>query len=86
MDFSSFRTRGTDRWPHQQIADTIEAAIDSGELRPGEPVPSEQRLMQETGAARGTVRRAMALLREKGKIYTIPQLGSFIAPRDGRPD
>jgi len=49
-------------------------------------VPSEQRLMQETGAARGTVRRAMALLREKGKIYTIPQLGSFIAPRDGRPD
>jgi DNA-binding GntR family transcriptional regulator len=36
--------------------------------------------MDETGAARGTVRHAMALLREKGLIYTRPYLGSFTSP------
>jgi GntR family transcriptional regulator len=78
MDFSGFRSHGYERWPYQQIADIIEAALRSGEYRPGEALPSEQRLMQETGAARGTVRRAMAVLREKGLIRTIPQIGSFV--------
>lgn len=78
MDFSQFRARGYERWPYQQIADIIEAAITSGEFPPGAVLPSEQRLMQETGAARGTVRRAMAVLREKGLIRTIPQIGSFV--------
>jgi DNA-binding transcriptional MocR family regulator len=35
--------------------------------------------MDLTGASRGTVRHAMALLRERGLIYTRAQLGSFIA-------
>jgi DNA-binding GntR family transcriptional regulator len=80
MDFSGFRARGADRWPYEQIADTIEKAIRSGELGPRDPVPSEQTIMDETGAARGTVRHAMALLREKGLIYTRPYLGSFTSP------
>lgn len=80
MDFSGFRRQGSDRWPFEQIAATIEAAIRSGELGPRDPVPSEQRIMDETGAARGTVRHAVALLRERGLIYTRAHLGSFVSP------
>ncbi len=81
MDFSGFRGRGADRWPYEQIADMIEAAIRSGELPPRSPVPSEQQIIGETGAARGTVRHAVALLRDRGLVYTRPRLGTFVSPQ-----
>lgn len=68
------------RWPYEQIADGIEAAIRSGELIPGAPVPSEQAIMDATGSSRQAVRHAMALLRERGLLFTRPQRGSFVLP------
>jgi DNA-binding GntR family transcriptional regulator len=35
--------------------------------------------------ARETVRKAIALLREEGWIYTVPQRGSFVAPEEKQP-
>ncbi|HUR00943.1 MAG TPA: hypothetical protein VM347_00225 [Nonomuraea sp.] len=37
--------------------------------------------MQEFGVARGTLRKAMQRLRDEKRIYTIPNLGSFVGQR-----
>ncbi|MGA5764455.1 winged helix-turn-helix domain-containing protein [Nonomuraea bangladeshensis] len=65
------------RW--QQIASAIRKRIEKGEYRPGRLV-SENALMQEFGVARNTARKAVASLREKGYLYTRPNLGSFVGP------
>ena len=67
--------------PHRQIARWITARIDSGELRPGQPIDSEKELMDTFGVARTTVRRAIAYLRETGAIRTVPGRGSYVAER-----
>jgi GntR family transcriptional regulator len=65
--------------PYRQIADYLREQIKSGELAPGDPLPSEQRLAQESGTAITTVRRAIKLLRDEGWIITEPAQGSFVA-------
>jgi DNA-binding GntR family transcriptional regulator len=77
VDFSGVTRHGADRWLYQQIADVIAEAIKSGELRPRQQLPTEKDLMDATGASRQAVRHAIADLRERGYIYTVPQLGSF---------
>lgn len=79
-DFSRI-TRRSDRHLYQQIAQAIEDAIVSGELAPGDPVPSERYLTGATGASRWAVRHALADLRERGIVYTVADRGSFIAER-----
>jgi GntR family transcriptional regulator len=64
-----------------QLAAFLRADIATGKLAPHDPVPSESYLEQEHEVSRATVRRAMALLREEGLIYTLPQRGSFVAGR-----
>jgi GntR family transcriptional regulator len=64
-----------------QLAGVLRADISAGKLAPHDPVPSESYLEQEHEVSRATVRRAMALLREEGLIYTLPQRGSFVAER-----
>ena len=63
----------------QRIAAVIEAAIRSGDLSPRSLVPSETQLMGMTGAGRKTVRRAVRDLRERGLLYTVQSLGTFVA-------
>jgi Bacterial regulatory proteins, gntR family len=46
--------------PHRQIAAWILARIESGDLQPGQPVPSEKELVDTFGVARTTARRAIA--------------------------
>jgi GntR family transcriptional regulator len=62
-----------------QLADLVAARIERGELLPGQPIPSEESLRQEYGLARGTVRRAVALLRERGLVFTVPMRGTYVA-------
>lgn len=71
---------------YRQIAADIEQRIRSGELRPRRPIPGETALLQQYDVARETVRRAMALLREAGWIYTVPQRGSYVSPEDSWPE
>ena len=47
---------------HQQVADDLRARIASGDLRPGDPVPSEPDLMESWGYSRETIRKALAAL------------------------
>jgi DNA-binding GntR family transcriptional regulator len=61
-----------------QIADVIAARIRSGKLPPNRPVPSETQMRQEFDVSRATVRHAIALLRERGLVYTVPQRGTYV--------
>ncbi|WP_344834071.1 GntR family transcriptional regulator [Nonomuraea dietziae] len=69
----------------RQIAGDIEQRIRTGQLQPRRPIPGESTLVQEYEVARETVRRAMALLREQGWIYTVPARGSFVSPKESWP-
>lgn len=65
------------RW--QYVAGVIEAAIRSGDLPPRSLVPSETQLMGMTGCGRKTVRHAVRSLRERGLVYSVPSLGTFVS-------
>lgn len=76
-----------------QLADVIAGKIESGELAPDRPIPSENHLADEYGVARLTARRAAQELRERGLIVTVRGKGSFVveqppsdAPEEGEPD
>jgi GntR family transcriptional regulator len=64
-----------------QVADAIEARINGGELQPNRPVPSENQLVQEYGIARGTARKAIDLLRERGLVTTVVGRGTYVLPK-----
>jgi GntR family transcriptional regulator len=68
---------------YRQLATIIRARIESGELAPGELLPSEATLAQEYGLGRDSVRSALALLREQGLVITRQARGSFVAPPAG---
>jgi len=61
-----------------QLADIIEQRIKSGELGVGRTIPSEQTLMQQYELSRGSVRKAVSVLRERGLVDTVPHRGTFV--------
>ena len=71
----------SDRAAYRQIADRLRAAILSGELPPGERLPSERELIERYSAARGTVRQAIALLRSEGRLDVQHGRGAFVRER-----
>jgi DNA-binding GntR family transcriptional regulator len=68
------------RHPYRQIADHVAGDIASGVLTGR--VPSELELRREYSAGASTVQRALAVLRERGLIYTVPGRGSFVKHQD----
>jgi DNA-binding FadR family transcriptional regulator len=67
-----------DRAVFRQLADLLRDQIESGELGPGEPVPSELRLVQEHGISRTTVRQAIGQLRTEGLVTVERPRGTFV--------
>lgn len=53
---------------HVKVADALRSQIVDGALAVGSAVPSEASLVDEFGASRGTVRQALAALRQEGLI------------------
>jgi GntR family transcriptional regulator len=62
-----------------QVARQLREAITSGQIGPREPLPSLTRIVQETGLATNTVRRAIDVLVREGYAYTVPGRGTFAA-------
>ena len=60
--------RMDDRPPYRQIADQLRAAIECGELQPGDRLPSEATLMDHYHVARMTARQAIQELRSEGRV------------------
>lgn len=65
---------------YMQVANILRSRIEAGELIPNRPVPSETQLQQEFGIARGTARKAIALLRDQGLVITVRGRGSYVHP------
>jgi GntR family transcriptional regulator len=63
-----------------QLAAILRRAIESGQLQPRDPVPSETYLMQEHGLSRDTVRHALEVLRQEGLVKTFVGRGTFVMP------
>lgn len=53
---------------HRIIARRLEARILAGEMRPGDPLPSEMGLAAELGVNRSTIREAIRLLEQNGLV------------------
>jgi GntR family transcriptional regulator len=66
---------------YARVADDIASRITSGELAPGARLRAERDLAVYYEVSYGTVRRAMALLRERGLITTIHGRGTFVSQR-----
>lgn len=64
---------------YQQIAGRLRQQIDSGELAPGERLPSEPDLTRRFDASRNTVRLALALLTNQGLVVTRQGLGTYVS-------
>jgi GntR family transcriptional regulator len=62
-----------------RVAGDIATRIESGALPPGTRLRSEQDLAEYYEVARGTIRRAMKVLRERGLIETRHGYGTFVA-------
>ncbi len=64
---------------YQQIVDQVRAQILSGELKPGDPLPSIRKLAADLLASVITTKRDYADLEAEGLIVTRPGLGTFVA-------
>lgn len=71
----------SDRPVFRQIADLVREDILAGRLAEGARLPSERELMDAYGAARGTVRQAIAVLKTEGLIVTQHGRGAFVRSR-----
>jgi GntR family transcriptional regulator len=68
----------SDKPAYLQVADSIAARIQAGELAPR--LPAERELAGQYGVAYMTMRRAAEILRERGLIITRQGRGTFVAP------
>jgi GntR family transcriptional regulator len=66
---------------YRQIAEDIRRKIESGELREGMRVPTEDQLMATYVASRNTVRGALKELTIRGFVYTLHGKGTFVSER-----
>jgi DNA-binding transcriptional regulator YhcF (GntR family) len=62
---------GDRRLSAQEIADTLRARIRSGDLRAGERLPTQAELAREFGVERGTVRQALSVLADEGRLSNV---------------
>lgn len=66
---------------YRQLASILRARIESGELPHLALLPSELTLTQEYEVSRDTARKAVALLRDEGLVFTVPQRGTYVGPK-----
>ncbi|MCG6497442.1 TetR/AcrR family transcriptional regulator C-terminal domain-containing protein [Kitasatospora sp. A2-31] len=75
--------------PFQRIAAELRRRIATGELAPGERVPSTRRIAQDWGVALATATKALTVLRLEGLVEALPRVGTVVAapagPRAGTP-
>jgi DNA-binding GntR family transcriptional regulator len=73
--------RGTPVPPYQQLAAMLRAQIESGELAPGQQLPSVIKLAEQYDIAVPTVRKAISLLKAEGLVTGVAGYGTFVAEK-----
>jgi GntR family transcriptional regulator len=64
---------------YRQLLNILRAQIVSGQIAPGDRLPTEEELSALYGLSRGTVRRAVEQLEAERLIHTEHGIGSFVA-------
>jgi len=64
---------------YRRAKDFVQDKLRSGEWKPGDLIPSENRLVQELGISRMTVNRALRELTEEGHLVRVSGVGTFVA-------
>ena len=62
-----------------KLSNYLTDAIISGELKPGDKLPSDRNLSASYGVGRSSIREALKVLSALGLIHILPGQGSFIA-------
>ncbi|WP_404869162.1 GntR family transcriptional regulator [Kitasatospora griseola] len=75
------------RPPYQQVSSSLRASILTKKpgFETGDKLPSGPELAKRFGVARGTIDKALDLLRQEGLIVTRQGSGSFVRERTSRP-
>ena len=83
-DTASVNGRKRPQKTHREVADALRARIRSGELRPGQRMPTQARLADEFGVERGAVRQALRILQSEHLLTNVSK-GSpaTVAPDPG---
>jgi len=63
---------------YYRLAEDIRAKIESGDLKPGDMLPSETQLARQYEVSRMTVRQGISLLVKEGFVKSIQGKGSFV--------
>lgn len=66
---------------YHDLMEDLREQILSGEIRPGEKLPSENQLSGDYGVSRQTVRKALQILENEGYIYAEHGRGTFCSER-----
>ncbi len=64
---------------YQVVIEWINTNIDSGYLRPGSKIPSENELCEKFGLSRQTIRHAIEILSEEGLLESRQGSGTYVA-------
>ncbi len=64
---------------------TVERADGAGEFPPGTRLPGERDLSEQYEVGLGTLRKAVGVLRDSGKLVTLKAKGTFVAPDGDKP-
>ena len=71
---------------YEGVVEKLKASISNGELQPGDPLPSERRLMDDFGVSRSSLREAFRVMELLGLIESIPGKGRFVRRPAGTED
>lgn len=71
--------RGQPGYLYVLVADHLEARILAGELPKGSRLPAERELGRSYQVAVGTIRQAVAELRDRGRVVTYAAKGTYVA-------
>ena len=75
-------SNASDKPIYDQIYHQIKTAILSGELAPGQALPSIRALAKDLRVSVITTKRAYDELERAGYIYTVPGKGSFVSAKN----
>jgi DNA-binding transcriptional regulator YhcF (GntR family) len=65
--------------PYQRIAQSLRKRIESGQLRPGDRVPSTRAIARRWGVALATAAHALNTLTAEGLLRSVPRAGTLVA-------
>ena len=66
--------------PSARARELLEGLLADYRLRPGDRLPSERSLSEAWGLSRTTLRSAVALMEQDGRLLSRPGAGTFVAP------